>query len=142
MVKPPPVRRALSLLDIRKPSAICQHGKSMERSVVSEMPLCYRADKLPTSCLSCERDKQRQQPTRAGIWCRLVATDGLCLCRQAHLASAMAAASRPKPAPRMTTCGLRDCEISKLDTLLWRCQKSGLAGQVRAIYCIYVLAQC
>jgi hypothetical protein len=36
----------------------------------------------------------------------------------------------------------RDCDISRLATLLWRCQASGLAGQVRAIYWIHDPAQC
>jgi len=52
----------------------------MERSVVSEMPLRYRANKLPTSRLSCERDKQRQR-TPARIWRPLIATDGVWLSR-------------------------------------------------------------
>ena len=108
--------------------------------MVSEMPLRYRANKLPTSRLSCERDKQRQR-TPARIWRPLIATDGL---------------SRSSPFGERHGCGQsaeagaahddvrpwRDCDISRLATLLWRCQESGLAGQVRAIYCIHDLAQC
>ena len=114
----------------------------MERSVVSEMPLRYRANKLPTSRLSCERDKQRQR-TPARIWRALITTDGVWLSRSSpfgerhgsgELAEADAAHDDVRP--------WRDCDISRLATLLWRCQQSGLAGQVHAIYCIYDLAQC
>jgi hypothetical protein len=55
----------------------------------------------------------------------------------------MAAAGRPKPcAAHDDVRPWLDSDISILATLLWRCQQSGLAGQVRAIYCIYDLAQC
>ena len=79
----------------------------------------------------------------ARIWRPLIATDGVWLSRSSpfgerhgcgELAEADAAHDDVRP--------WRDCDISRLATLLWRCQQSGLAGQVRAIYCIYDLAQC
>jgi hypothetical protein len=113
----------------------------MERSVVSEMPRGYRANKLPTSRLSCERDMQRQR-TPARIWRRLIATDGVWLSRSSpfgerHGCGESAEAGSPHDDMRPW----RDCDISRLATLLWRCQQSSLAGQVRGIYCIHDLAR-
>jgi hypothetical protein len=76
------------------------------------MPLRYRANKLPTSRLSCERDKQRQ-PNPARIWRPLIATDGLSRsspfgARHGCGESAEAGAAHEDVRP------WRDCDISRL----------------------------
>jgi hypothetical protein len=114
----------------------------MERSVVSEMPLRYSANKLPTSRLTSERDRQRQR-TPPRIWRRLIATDGLSLqVKPIWRAPWLRRVGRSRRRALKDARPWRDCDISRLATLLWRCQQqSGLARQVREIYCIYDLAQ-
>jgi hypothetical protein len=101
MLKPPPVRRALSLLDIRNLQRFANTANLWSAQLLVKCryviaPISFRHRAYHASAIS--SGSSGLGPEFCVQWSRPM---GFGSPGQAHLASAMAAASRPKPAPRL-----------------------------------------